>query len=65
MKLDRTLATSKTGVRFPGVVLIVLALMAGSHGSRGQTTGERDSDMRPIPAPSPSPFDEWARGRRP
>ena len=31
--------------------LIVLALMAGSHG--------------PLPVPSPSPFDEWARGRRP
>ena len=51
MKVDRTLATSKTGARFPGVVLIVLALMAGSHG--------------PLPVPSPSPFDEWARGRRP
>ena len=50
MEVDRTLATSKTGMRFPGAVLIVLALMAGSH---------------VIPVPSPSPFDEWARGRRP
>jgi hypothetical protein len=63
----------------PGMVLIMIALIVGSHSFRRQSDWLIDVDMPnatvyrteaastaapPTTIPSLSPFDEWARGER-
>jgi hypothetical protein len=56
MKVDRAVAMSKAAVLFGGIVLILLALIV---------TEATSTTPPSSPIPSPSPFDEWARGRMP
>jgi hypothetical protein len=56
MKMDRAVAMRKPAVLFGDIVLIMLALIV----TEATSTAPPSS-----PIPSPSPFDEWARGRMP
>jgi hypothetical protein len=56
MKMDRAVAMRKTAVLVAGIVLIMSALIV----TEAMSTAAPSTTI-----PSPSPFDEWARGRMP